>query len=93
VQAARGRNSRRACDVRSHPSTVDDSTEVQRSSYDRIFEREICNTDFLRPSESEEKFHRKTILGKRVLCQYSWIGGEADSGLYTESVASREVES
>jgi len=46
MQVARSRDSRGPCDVRSYPSTVDDSTELQRSPYDRIFEREISNTDF-----------------------------------------------
>ena len=91
MQAARSRDSRRPCDVRSHPSNVDDSTEVQRSPYDRISEREISDTDIQRLSESEEKFYRQTFLGKRVLRQYSWIGGEADSGVHSESGARRET--
>jgi len=91
MQAARSRNSRRACDVRSHPSIVDDSTKVQRSPHSRIFEREVSDTDISRLSESETQLHRKTFLGQRVLCQYSWVGGKVDSGLHSESGARREA--
>ena len=91
MQAARSRNSRRACDVRSHPFIVDDSTKVQRSPHSRVFEREISDTDISRLSESETQLHRKTFLGQRVLCQYSWVGGKVDSGLRSESGTRREA--
>ena len=91
MQTARSRDSRRPCDVRSRPSTIDDSAEVQHSPYNRVSEREIDDTDIQRLSESEEKFYRHTLLCKRVLRQYSWIGGEADSGLKMESEARRET--
>ena len=91
MQAARSRNSRRPCDVRSHVSTANDSAEVQRSSHSGIYEREISNTNFPRLSESEAEFHGRTFLGKRVLCQYGWIRRKTDSGLHSESGARREA--
>jgi len=91
MQTARSRNSGRACDVRSYSPIVDDPAEVQRSPHNRVSEREISNTDFQRLSASEEELYRQTLLGKRVLCQYSWIRGKADSGLHSESGAGREA--
>jgi len=44
-----------------------------------------------RLSESETQLHRKTFLGQRVLCQYSWVGGKVDSGLHSESGTRREA--
>lgn len=91
MQAARSRNTRRLCDVRSYSSAIDDPAEVRRSPHNRISEREISNTDFQRLSASEEEFYRQALLGQRILCQYSWIRGKTDSGLYTESGARREA--
>jgi len=70
MQAARSRNSRRSCDVRSHPSTVDDSTKAQCSPHGRISEREVSNPDIQRVSAGEEEFYRQALLGKsRCDCQ------------------------
>jgi len=91
MQAARSGNSRRSCDVGSHPSTADDSTETQCSPHDRISEREVSNPDIQRLSAGEEEFYRQALLGKRVLCEHSWIRGKADSRLYSGSGARREA--
>jgi len=91
MPTARSRNSRRSCIARSYPSVIDDLAKVQRSPDNRIPEREISNTDLQRLSESEKELHWQTLLGKKVLCQYSWIIGKTDSGLYSESGARREA--
>jgi len=43
--AMRAARSRRPCDVGSHPSTADNSTEAQFGTHDTISEREVSNPD------------------------------------------------
>ena len=91
MQTARSRNSRRACDVRSHPSSVHDFTKVQCSSHSRISEREISDADISGLSENEAQLYRETLLDRRVLCQFGWIIRKADSGLHSESEVKSET--
>ncbi len=60
------------CDEGSYPHVVDDSAEVQCCAYDRIFEREISDTDIQGVLTGEAEFHGSSFLGTRILCEYSW---------------------
>jgi len=81
----------RLCDEGSYPYAVNDSVEVQRSQYGRIFEGQVSDTHIQGISEGKAQLHRPTFFGERILCEYSGLGRADDSRVHQESGAGRKT--
>ena len=61
----------RVRDAGSYSHAVNDTTEVQRVAYGRVFEGEVGDTDIQGVFTGEADFTGRHFLGSGQLCQYS----------------------